>query len=200
MEILDLENLDFIKPVQISDIFYRCFPTKTYTLYKSSAYSAMGSHLYGGRYNPKITFPALYFASSQTLAALETEYKNLNLNLPNINTLIIACSKITANVLDLTDQSNLQKLNLNQSDLLTNSHELTQRIGIRCSSDTRFDGIIYPSFAAKEFMNLNYPEHSNLVIFMNDKDMRKPKAESCSIELIDNDNFLQTYESFDIKD
>ena len=120
--------------------------------------STKGSELYGGRYNPKGAFGALYCGETPAVCSAEIRKATAGRTL---NPLVLASVRVELQrVLDLTDHAILQRLGLQPEDLVAPNLTKTQELG-RLAREAGFEALLVPSAAATG---------KNLVIFLDHLD------------------------------
>lgn len=129
--------------------FFRMVPH----YHRDRALSAEGSERYGGRYNHKATFGALYCGETPTVCAAEVRKLSAGRTLGRF--VLASVTVELQRVLDLTDQAVLQRLGLQPKDLVTPDWDQTQDLG-RLAREAGFEALLVPSAAAPG---------TNLVVF-----------------------------------
>lgn len=104
-----------------------------------------GSQLYGGRYNPKGAFGALYFGQGRDICLAEVRKATAGRALGPFVLASVAVD--LQRVLDLTDQAVLHRLDLPPEDLVGPDWAPTQELG-RLARQAGFEGLLVPSAAA----------------------------------------------------
>jgi RES domain-containing protein len=121
---------------------------------RARALSTEGSERYGGRYNPKGVFGALYLGESPAVCAAELRKAAAG---RTIGSLVLATVAIRLHrVFDLTDRGVLERLALPTEDLVTPDWSFTQELG-RLTREVGFEALRVPSAAGPG---------SNLVLFL----------------------------------
>lgn len=116
--------------------------------------SPEGSERYGGRYNPKDVFGALYLGESPAVCAAELRKTAAGRTL---GSLVLATVAIKLHrVFDLTDQGVLERLALRGEDLVASDWSFTQELGT-LTREAGFEALLVPSAAGPG---------SNLVLFL----------------------------------
>lgn len=134
--------------------FYRIVPRHL----RDHALSAEGSELYGGRYNPKGAFGALYCGESPAVCSAEVRKATAGRVL---GPFVLASVRVELHrVLDLTDHALLGQLGLRSENLVTPDWSQTQELG-RLAREAGFEALLVPSVAAPG---------TNLVIFLDHLD------------------------------
>ena len=153
------------------------------------------SYLRGYRYNFPFMWPTLYLAPDMLTAAAEID-RNAAAALGALRTRHALYQyvdvAVTANVLDLTDAAVRRAFGVDRDDLLVPTDDwraemdrdevpLAAELGAAAALDRRFDGILYPSYAAHAFLEL---EKANLALFMHtDPPCAKPRRAGAKLEL-----------------
>ena len=120
--------------------------------------NAEGSRLYGGRYNPKGEFGALYCGETPAICSAETRKATRGRAL---GPFILAEIHIEVHrVLDLTDPDILHALRIRREDLATPDWGLTQELG-RLAHAAGLEGLLVPSAAVPG---------KNLILFLDHLD------------------------------
>ncbi|MEA1939110.1 MAG: RES family NAD+ phosphorylase [Candidatus Caldatribacteriota bacterium] len=159
MHNLSLKEISKIKLVSLSKIFFRLVTLK----HANDILNTQGNYVCGGRYNPPREFTVLYLGESKNVCKAESNARTT----PNLLTSqILGKIEISLEkVLDLTDDSNLEKLGLKKKDLMYKKSEngwtLTQQIA-RLVDQIEVEAILVPSATGKG---------NNLVVF--DKYIKK---------------------------
>src|SRR3990170_1105227 len=132
-----------LRPLLVEGIWHRFVAE----LHKDSADSDQGALEYGGRYNPRREFGALYVSESPAACRAEM------LRRPGVRLQYWhARIKVrVAKAIDLTDPSTRDKLSILQEDLISSDWSLTQDLG-RAARRAGFDALIVPS-AAGDYRN-----------------------------------------------
>jgi RES domain-containing protein len=121
--------------------FYRIVPRRL----QDRILDAEGRRLYGGRYNPKGEFAALYCGETPAIGAAEVRKATRGWAL---GLLVLATIEVQLHrVLDLTDHTILHALHLRPQDLVAPDWGLTQELG-RLAHAARLEGLLVPSGAA----------------------------------------------------
>jgi len=158
MHNLSLREISKIKLVSLSKIFFRL----VLLIHTNEILSPQGNYNCGGRYNPPREFAALYLGESENVCKAERIAKTPALFAPQIlGKIEVSLGK----VLDLTDDTNLEKLGLKKEDLIYKKIEdgwnLSQQIA-RLAYQIEVEAILFPSSTGKG---------NNLVVF--DKHIKK---------------------------
>lgn len=166
------------------------------------------SYIRGYRFNFPYAFPALYLSFSDFVATLEAGQKPSSLSTIFDNRErepgIIYSVKISGHFANLVQEKSLNDLSLNknQPKYLISTQEweekarggklaITHQIG-QAIYDAGFDGLIYFSFPAWELRFRYKPDMiSNICIFMSKENPNRPKNDSCSLELFEQDHFTE---------
>lgn len=170
-----------IKPREIlRRDFVRAYNTRTKTVFEKEFFlDCTWSYQRGHRFNFPREYPVLYLAADRLAATLETgprEFEELLrpfLTEPE-DIFIYVPIRVTAQVLDLTDQSVRDRLEVTLEDILTPTDIWEEKaaegkrtpphlIGVIAVEDSRFDGILYPSYPANALLNV---QKENVAIFM----------------------------------
>lgn len=116
--------------------------------------SIEGSERYGGRYNPKGAFGALYCGESPTVSSAEVRKAAPGRKLGpfDLATLVVELHR----VLDLTEQDILEQLSLRSEDLVSADWTRMQELG-RLARKAGFEALLVPSAAGPG---------RNLVVFL----------------------------------
>jgi RES domain-containing protein len=156
-----VSKLSSIKPVAIKATYFRFIGLQ----YLQSPLSAIGSILFGGRYNLKNSFETLYLAPSPEIAIKES-VRGFSVKFPP--KIVMSIEVNVQNVIDLGDSEILEKLKLDSKELscawrkvqnLDNEEAYTQKIGRAVFSCGHFEAIRYPSALVKKQHNLAvFPE------------------------------------------
>lgn len=134
--------------------FYRIVPRHL----RDRALRTEGSELYGGRYNPKGTFGALYCGETPVVCGAEVRKATAGRRL---GPFVLATVRVDLQrVLDLTDHAVLQRLGLRPDDLVGSDWGPTQELGRR-AREAGFEALLVPSAAAPG---------ANLVLFLDHLD------------------------------
>jgi len=134
---------------QLRGQFYRLVPQHL----QDRALSPEGSGLYGGRYNPKRAFEALYCGEGPAVCWAEVRKTTGGRRL---GPFVLASVMVKLQrVLDLTDHAVLQRLGLRPEDLVASDWAHTQELG-RLARQAGFEALLVPSAA---------PPGRNLVLF-----------------------------------
>lgn len=155
---LSLKEISKIKLVSLSKIFFRL----VLLIHTNKILNPQGNYECGGRYNPPKEFAALYLGESENVCKAERIGKTPDL----FASRIIGKIEVSfGKVLDLTDDTNLEKLGLKKKDLMYKEKEggwnLTQQIA-RLAYQMGVEAILFPSSTGKG---------NNLVVF--DKHIKK---------------------------
>jgi RES domain-containing protein len=154
-------KLPAIKPIAIKATYFRFIGLQ----YLQSPLSAIGSMVFGGRYNYKNSFETLYLAPNSE-AAIKESTRGFSMKiLPKV---LMSIEVTLCNVIDLGDQSVLNELKINIDELFVpwrkvqniNSEEaFTQKLGRAIFACGHFEAIRYPSAMIKNHYNLAvFPE------------------------------------------
>ena len=158
MHSLSLKEISKIKLITLSKIFFRLV-SLTHT---NEILNPRGNYECGGRYNPPNEFAALYLGESEKVCKAERIGKTPDLFPSQIMGKIEVSLR---KVLDLTDDTNLEKLGFKEKDLMYLEKEggwnLTQQIA-RLAYQMGVEAILFSSSTGKG---------NNLVIF--DKHIKK---------------------------
>ncbi len=120
--------------------------------------STEGSQRYGGRYNPKERFGAIYCSEQPAICRAEVQAAAAGRTLSSF---VLASVKVRLNrVLDLTDRAVLHRLGLRPTDLVAPDWGLTQELS-RLAHEAGFEALLVPSAAAPG---------TNLVLFLDNLD------------------------------
>ncbi|MDD5014532.1 MAG: RES family NAD+ phosphorylase [Atribacterota bacterium] len=146
MHDLSLKEIAKIKLVSLSKIFFRLVPLK----YTNDILNPQGNNKSGGRYNPPGEFTVLYLGESENVCKAES---NARTNPDLLASQILGKIEISlGKVLDLTDDTNLEKLGLKKKDLMYKKIEggwnLTQQIA-RLAYQIEVEAILIPSSTGK---------------------------------------------------
>lgn len=202
-------RLKKIEPRRLEDaVFVRAYNTRMITYFKKKyLFDSRWSYERGYRYNFKRTHPVMYLAGDQMVASAEIGPRTFEkLLLPFLQTetdpFIYFSVKVTARVLDLTDQDIRRQLGIRLSDLLISTDEwdknmgkgiwaTTHEIGRLALSDDRFDGILYPPYPVTVLIKLR--GKNNLAVFMDPDStaMASPRNNAVRLEVIDKGNILK---------
>lgn len=121
--------------------FYRMVPRHL----RDRAVSTEGSELYGGRYNQKSAFGALYCGDTPALCRAEVRKATAGRRL---GPFMLATIRVELRrVLDLTDHAVLVRLGLRPDDLVGPNWAPTQELGRR-AREAGFEALLVPSAAA----------------------------------------------------
>jgi RES domain-containing protein len=153
----------------------------------------------GGRYNRPGAPPTCYFAGTQTLATFECEQEALVMRIPGSPLdprIAFAVTVAGARVLDLTQMIVLAGLGVAHADLVRpTAHwqhmnrrglfDVTQQIGDAARIRPDVDGLLVPSWLASLLPPNLLPRTTNLVLFMDPRDPRKPRRAGVTLEIHD---------------
>jgi len=147
MHDLSLKKILKIKPIALSNIFFRLVALK----HVNDILNPQGNYTCGGRYNPPREFTVLYLGESEIVCKAESNART-NPNL--LTSQVLGKIEISLEkVLDLTDDTNLEKLGLKKKDLIykksENGWDLTQEIS-RLAYQTEVEAILVPSATGKD--------------------------------------------------
>lgn len=121
--------------------FYRIVPRHL----QGRALSTEGSVVYGGRYNRKGVFGALYFSATPALSRAEVRKAAAGRRL---GAFVLATVRVELQrVLDLTDHAVQQRLGLRSEDFVASDWAPTQELGRRVR-EAGFEALLVPSAAA----------------------------------------------------
>jgi RES domain-containing protein len=129
--------------------FYRIVPH----YHRERILNTEGSERYGGRYNRKGTFGALYCGETPAVCAAEVHKLAAGRKLGPF--LLASVAVNLQRVLDLTDQTILLQLGLQSENLVAPDWGQTQELG-RLAREAGFEALLVPSAAAPR---------TNLVLF-----------------------------------
>lgn len=132
--------------------FYRILPGHL----RDRALSTEGSVLYGGRYNPKDAFGALYCSEKPATCIAEVRKATAGRTLSAF--VLVSVTVELQRVLDLTDHAVLQRLGLRSEDLIAPDWAPTQELG-RLAREAGFEGLLVPSAAAPGTNLVLFPDY-----------------------------------------
>lgn len=166
MHNLSLKKISKIKLVSLSKIFFRLVTLK----HANDILNTQGNYACGGRYNPPREFSVLYLGDSENVCKAE---RNARTNSTLLASQVLGKIKISLKkVLDLTDDTNLEKMGLKKKDLIykksENGWKLTQQIA-RIAYQLEVEAILVPSATGKG---------NNLIVF--DKYIKKENIQLIS--------------------
>lgn len=121
--------------------FYRIVPRHL----RDRALATEGSRLYGGRYNPKGALGALSCGEQSAVCGAEVRKATAGRALGPL--LLASVMVELRRVLDLSDDTVLQRLGLRPEDLVAPNWARTQELG-RLAREVGFEGLLVPSAAA----------------------------------------------------
>jgi RES domain-containing protein len=123
---------------------------------KDEILSTEGSVLFGGRYNRKGLFGALYLSQGKEICLVERT-KAAGGDIKNLQSQIIGEIEVSVDkVIDLTDKATMNHLGIRREDLIhPTDHAFSQLIG-KLARDNGVDGLLVPSAAGSG---------NNLVVF-----------------------------------
>ncbi|MBI3077716.1 MAG: RES family NAD+ phosphorylase [Deltaproteobacteria bacterium] len=123
---------------------------------RDRASSTEGSKLYGGRYNTKGAFGALYCGERPGVCSAELRKATAGRTLAPF---VLASLRVKLQrVLDLTDRTVLRRLGVRSKDLVSPDWTLTQDLG-RLAREAGFEALLVPSAAAPGRNLVIFPDH-----------------------------------------
>ena len=136
-----------VPPSRVAGVWHR-FVAESH---KGGADGDQGAFEYGGRYNPRREFGALYLSDSAAACAAEMRRR------PGVRTRYwhARIRTVLRRALDLTDAAIRARLRLAEADLVSKDWSLTHDVA-RAARRAGFDALIVPSAAGR---------HHNLVVF-----------------------------------
>jgi RES domain-containing protein len=149
-------KLPEIEPVPIKATYFRFIGLQ----YLQHPLSAIGSIIFGGRYNHKNSFETLYLAPNPE-AAIKESTRGFSIKFPP--KVLMSIDVTLGKVIDLGDQSVLDELKIRADDLVVawrkcqnidDEEVLTQKLGQAIFRSGHFEAIRYPSAVIKKHYNL----------------------------------------------
>lgn len=144
------ESLKKLKTTKLKGIFYRAVSAQR----KQNLLDPQGSILYGGRYNIKNIFGALYFAQNQELC-IEERIKLAGGDMSVLKPQVIGKVRLElSRVLDLTNENNLKKLKIKRESVIRiDGYTLCQQIA-SIAYRIGIEALIVPSTISEQSKNI----------------------------------------------
>jgi RES domain-containing protein len=189
--------------------FVRAYDTRILTVFaREYLFDSVWSYERGYRYNFPKTCPVLYLAADHLVASSEIGPRTRSeLLVPHIQSAtdpyLYFTVKLSAALLDLTDQKVRSSLGVTHSELIIPTDDwndemkrgrksVTHHIGALALKDRRFDGILYPPYPSEHLLGIVGKQ--NVAVFMDadSEAMAQPLGSSVVLDVVDSGHVLKT--------